>query len=290
VEVTVIPTKGYLQLESDGSFTYTPETNDPQNDTFTYSISSDAGTSNAVVTLNIMPVNITTGTVLTYKSSDIPALKGKDFAKAPKLYGLFPNNKKGNCKKIKNSTGTVFSGAWSKKYSLYDKKLIKNGYNKYFESGPSAPVPVKLKVKGKTAQKEKIDAEIQTVYLVPPVITEILDSKGHIITTENPATPGATITVKGKYFGMKAPKTSLETEPGKLLKCKVLKPYKYTDYKGKASASCMDPYSNTGESEIKITLPVKNITSGKAYPFILNNKTGIATDNVTHQLPAIYIK
>jgi hypothetical protein len=76
----------------------------------------------------------------------------------------------------------------------------------------------------------------------------------------------------------------------KLIKCKVIKTsLTIPDYNGKLGA--MNPVS--GFSKIKITIPVKNITSG-IYPIILNNKIGIATtpyinENDKGHLPEIEI-
>jgi hypothetical protein len=197
---------------------------------------------------------------------------------------VFENGKKGSFKKIKTSTGSVFSGAWGKKYTLYNKKAVKAGYKAYYDSnGPDKPQIIKVMVKGKTAAKAKIDEEIQKVQLVPPVITAILDASGNPMTE---ASAGATITIEGKYFGNKVPKVALEVN-GKLLKCKVDKAgLTYPDYKGKPSP--MNP--TTGESKIKVILPTKNLGAG-TYPIVLNNKIGIATTpgkNAT--LPEITIK
>jgi hypothetical protein len=139
-------------------------------------------------------------------------------------------------------------------------------------------------VKGKTADKLKIDEAIQKVQLVPPVITGILDSSGAPVAE---ASLGETITIVGRYFGDKAPKVALEVN-GKLVKCKVDKAgLSYTNYKGKPSA--MDPV--TGESSIKVILPTKKVPAGNVYPIVLNNKVGIATTaGLNGKLPVIGIK
>jgi hypothetical protein len=145
-------------------------------------------------------------------------------------------------------------------------------------------------VKGKTAAKAKIDDEIQKVQLIPPVITAILHSNGDAVTEDNPASLGETITIDGKYFGDKAPKVAIEVS-GKLLKCKVDKSgLSNTNYKGKPSA--MNP--ETGESSIKVILPLKGLSSG-TYPLILDNKIGIGTtpfvsDINKGHLPEINVK
>jgi len=289
VSVATNVTKGVLDLNSDGSFEYTPETGFSGITTFEYQINDGVNSSKAIVALNVIPVKIALGSVLTYNASDIPALKGKTFSKAPKLYGIFAQNgKKGTFKKIKTSTGSKFSGAWGKKFALYDKKLLKNGYKTYFDKNRPLSTKITVMVKGKTDDKLKIDTPLQSVQLVPPVITDIQNSAGQTISE---AKAGSTIVLIGKYFGNKAPKVALEVSPGKLSKCKVDKSgFKHQDYKGKPSAM----NAVTGESSIKIILPSKNLKPG-LYPIVLDNKTGIATtpyidQNNEGHLPMIKIK
>jgi len=280
------PPKG-LDFHSDGSFEYTPEDNFCGIVTFTYQI--DGTQSTAIVALNIAPVKVTLGSVVTYSASDVVDLNGENFAKAPKLYGVFANGKKGSFKKIKTSTGSEFSGAWGKKLTLYNKKAVKGGYKSYYDSnGPDAPAVITVKVKGKTAAKVKIDGIIQKVQLVPPVITEIQDGSGNTIAE---ASAGNTITIIGLYFGDKAPKVALEPiAGGKLVKCKVDKVgLSNMNYKGKSSA--MDPL--TGKSSVKVILPAgKKLPSG-IYSIVLDNKVGIATTSSEagkSTLPLIEIK
>jgi hypothetical protein len=123
-------------------------------------------------------------------------------------------------------------------------------------------------VKGKTKDKLTVDEKIRTVKLVPPVFLNFKDSKGNVITA---AGPGETVTVEGLYFGDRVPKISLLVD-GKLVKCKTdKKSFVYRNFKNKPSP--MDPES--GESMLNVILPL-NIPKG-AFPFILDNKIGIAT-------------
>jgi hypothetical protein len=283
--LTVPTVNGKVTLKADGSFEYEPKTNYSGVDTFEYSITDGTTTSAAIVALNVAPVKVTLGLVLKYTASDVAALGGETFAKAPKLYGVFANGKKGSFKKIKSSNGTDFSGAWGKKFTLYNKKAVKGGYKSYYDSnGPDTPAVIAVYAKGKTAAKQKIDSEIQKVQLVPPVITDIQDGSGNSITE---ASAGETITIVGKYFGDKAPKVALEVG-GKLLKCKVDKSgLSNTNYKGKPSA--MNP--ETGESSIKVILPTSKKLPAGTYPIVLDNKVGIATTAVENgTLPEITIK
>jgi hypothetical protein len=292
VDVTLSLSKpaanGQVTLNPNGSFEYTPNDNFADIDTFEYQITDGTTTSTAIVALNVAPVNITLGSVLTYTATDVRELEGEVFPKAPKLYGVFvENGKKGSFKKIKSSTGSVFSGAWNTKLTLYNKKAVKGGYKSYYDSnGPDTPAVITVMVKGKTDDGQKIDSEIQKIQIVPPVITAILHSNGDAIAEDNPASLGETITIEGKYFGDKAPKVALEVN-GKLAKCKVDKDgLSNTNYKGKPSA--MDPA--TGKSSIKVILPSKKVSEG-TYPIVLDNKVGIATTAVENgTLPVITIK
>jgi hypothetical protein len=281
VELDENVSHGTLTLDETGAFVYTPAEDYSGTDSFTYKIKDANNEIKGVVIINVAPVEITLGSILKYKSTDID-LKGDKLAKAPKLYGIFSNGKKGSLKKVKTSTPDKFSGVWGKKYTLYNKKALKGGIASYYNSkGPDKPETISIMVKGKTAGKVKVDTIVQKVQLVPPVITGLLDHAGNPVTE---VSAGSVITITGKYFGTKAPKVALEVN-GKLAKCKVVKTsLTIPDFKGKPGA--MNPA--TGYSEIKVILPVKNVTSG-TYPLILDNKIGIAaTPDGT--LPEITVK
>jgi VCBS repeat-containing protein len=289
VSVAEEPEHGKIELNDDGGFRYTPDSGYDGRDSFTYKINDTDPEKTAEVTLIVLPEKVTAGSVLTISDSMVKGLNGSSFAKAPKIYGMLANGKKASFKKVKTSTPAEFSGVWSKKVSLYDKKALKaSGYKSYFDSnGALKPMSVTVMVKGKTADKAKIDEKVMRVQLVPPVITEILDSAGNNAVEFS---AGSTITVKGKYFGTKVPKAALEIN-GKLVKCKIdTSSFIFSD-KIKNKPSPMD--SETGESQIKLTIP-GNIQKG-AYPLILDNKIGIATtpyidDNDNGALPLIIIK
>jgi hypothetical protein len=277
-----IPQHGTFTLNDDGSFTYEPEKSFFGIDSFSYSIGTFPNT--AKVILLVMPMKVTLGSILSVKASEIIEMKNSTFGKIPKLYGVV-GGKNGALKKIKDKfTPEEVFGAWGKKYSLYDKKILKSsGYSTYFENnGALTPIPIDLKVKTKLPDKTKVDASAKTIMLVPPVITAI--------TPAGELSPGASLTIEGKYFGDKLPKISLEIN-GKLLKCKVDKTsLKYTNYKGKPS--CMDP--ETGQSVVTVLLPSKKLEPG-TYPLVLDNKVGIATtpfidENNKGHLPVISIK
>jgi arylsulfatase A-like enzyme len=279
-------TNGKLTLNNDGTFTYTPNKDFTGLDRFVYQISGTTET--ASVYLKIMPqknIKISLGSLLEFKAEDIPNLGSDKFIKPPKLYGLY-QGKKMSLKKVKSSTTTLFKGIWSKKIRLYDKSVLKNGYKSYFEKhGSLKPQKISIALKGKTATKKNIDLTIKDVFLVPPVISSI---NGVSVTdpTQPAVSKGSLITIQGQYFGTKLPKVSIEVN-GKLLRCKVDKnSLSYKNNKGKLSA--MDPL--TGESSIKIVLPVKNLQKG-TYPIVLDNKIGIATTPGENAiLPEITIK
>ncbi|MCF6177198.1 MAG: hypothetical protein L3J71_15690, partial [Victivallaceae bacterium] len=98
------------------------------------------------------------------------------------------------------------------------------------------------------------------------------------------------IIIKGKYFGIKAPAVSLEYIDAKgavkFKRLKVQRVYHYADAKGNAQKGCMN--IETGESQIRIKIPDKNLNPGN-YSLVLDNKTGIALDARTGTLPIITI-
>jgi len=270
VSLKTPPANGTLTLEKDGSFSYISNKNFSGKDTFIYQLDGITPQNTAKVTLVISPFKITIGSTVHFNASEVTGLKGDSFAKPPKIYGLLWNNKKSSLRKIKSSTTKDFSGVWSKKTPLYDKKSLKTtGYEIFFKtSGALKPQNIKLFVKGKTISKTLIDEHIKTVRLVPPVFSAFKDGKGKTISS---AKPGASIIIEGAFFGEKTPKVGLRIN-GKLLKCKVdKKAFSFTNHKGKSSP--MDP--ETGNSQLKIILPV-DIPKG-TYPLIIDNKIGIAT-------------
>jgi hypothetical protein len=219
-----------------------------------------------------MPVKITRDSILSYKALDLVSeLGGEAFRKVPKLYGIFETGKKGSMKKVKTSTVAEFSGIWRKKFTLYDKKALKQGYKEYFKTSPLQQAKIVIMVKGETESRVKIDTPIQTVFLVPPVITRIEDINGNSISS---AFPGETIVIIGKYFGNRKPKVGFEVN-GKLCRCKIdKKSFIHTDSKGKMVIM----NGVTAESYFKVILPIKHLSPG-TYPLILNNGIGIATES-----------
>jgi hypothetical protein len=277
VSVKTNPLNGTLILNEDGSFTYTPNADFIDVDTFEYKI-NDSDIS-ALVSIVVQTLNITYGSILHFLAEDIPDFEGT-LIKAPKLYGIIEGGKKGAFKKIKSSTAEDFSGAWGKIFRLYDKKVLKA--TSYELTEPMKSKKIQVFIKGKTIDKQKVDKQICTAFLAPPVIDEILDASGNI--AEN-FKAGSIIAITGKYFGIKPPKVSLLVN-GKLLKCKVDKvSLKFTDFKGKPSS--MD--GNNGESFMRVILPAAEKLPGGTYSLILDNKIGVATKLSDGKTPTINI-
>jgi hypothetical protein len=263
-------TNGAISLSKDGAFNYTPKKDFSGVDTFTYKISGQPESNIAVVSILVIPYRVTLGSVVYIRPEIIQNFKEKVFTKMPKIYGKV-NNKNMGLKKAKAlSTEKCAAGAWSKKFPLYDKKAVKANYKSYFEkNGALKPLEIDVYVKLKTLDGAKLDQLVTKVQLTPPSFSEFVDSHGNAISE---AAVGATVGVKGFYFGDKAPKIFLLVND-KLLKCKVDKTsMKFTNIKSKPS--CMD--INSGESYISFIIPSKNLEKG-TYPVIINNKIGIAT-------------
>ena len=258
-------------------------------------------TSDMVITANFTAHSITNGNIVTVYAKDIPGL-GEYFTKSPKLYAeLTPIGKKlkrfslSKLTKISKETQSdFFQAIWKKSIPLFDTKELKSA-NKggmltslWLSHHKIADLPFHLIIKTKEFEK---DLGIKT--LAPPLVTEILNANG------SPLGPsinkGETITVKGLYFGQRAPKVSLEylDASGKIkrLKLKVLTPLEYDDSKGKSGNSCMNPL--TGESTIKLQVlkaskPLPDGYDG-GFDLIIDNKFGIAIDKSTARVPSIKI-
>ena len=132
-------------------------------------------------------------------------------------------------------------------------------------------------IKFKNKNGEKIESKAGTALLTSPLIKEI----------EGFSRPGATLTLRGKYFGNKPPKVYLFSSLGNdILKLKVLKNFEFKDFKGKPS--CMD--SASGKSSCQILMPGNSkLNIGTEYYLILDNKIGIALDS-DRKIPIIIIK
>ena len=292
---------GYLDLNEDGSFEYEPDEDFyGDSDWFTYYVDDGTEESEPVkVTLKVAQQNITLGSLISVSTSEIDNdSMDSQFTKAPKIYGVFGSGQKAALKKLPKDQNPMpadtAKGVWKKKYSLfYNTKDIKEyGYSGWFAWNTLKPIEVNLWMKYKTESKIPIEQTVKTVYLAPPRFEAFLDTQGNPVdlSTEG-VKPGSIVTIKGKFFGDRAPKVSFEmeteSESYKYIKLKVLKEPTFPDYKGTANSSYMN--IETGESLIKVAIPTKKIMPGETYPLIINNKIGVAAD-AEGNLPEIYIK
>jgi hypothetical protein len=242
------PEHGTVEFNTDGSFTYTPDADFLDTDSFTYMITDGFEDSNtASVSIKMVYQQITIGSSVTVTPEDIGV---KSFDKIPKIYGL-ANGKKAGLKKDKTSNASAAKGFWSKALRLYNKKAVKSGYANAI-NGKQKPLVVQLKVKGKIGGMKK-DVNAYKVTLVAPLITSY-------------EIKGTTINVKGYFFGSKAPKIAFEpVSGGKLAKCKVNK-----------AAYTFNPV--TGESKVSAVFRPEKL-QGHEFNLVLDNKVGIGVDS-----------
>jgi len=255
---------GQLKLNPNGSFEYTPKNGFSGNDSFSYYANDGKNDGNvATVTFHIFITKITLGMEVEVSTTDI-GYTGGTFDKAPKIYGTVNSGgkeRKATLKKVQSTATQTAHGIWSKKIPLYDKKAVKAGYAQVLNNKIQAQ-QVELKVTGKVNGEKVKDAAAIKVMLVPPTINSV-------------ATNDSSISVSGRYFGLKTPKIALEPiGGGKLLKLKV----------DKRSLNTNDPL----HCSVNATFKPAKVPSGRYY-LILDNKIGIGVDE-NNQLPIITIK
>jgi hypothetical protein len=255
------PQNGILVFNSDGSFTYTPNTGFIGTDQFTYSANNGQIDSNiATVTLSVgvSPMKkVTLGVTVEISTTDL-GHAGEKFDKSPKIFCSVNSGgkqKKAALKKVKMPAGEIAKGIWMKKISLYNKKSLKGGYSKVLNGTLVQEQKVQLKVKGSVNGTKYKELNAIEVLLVPPEISNVI------------VKPGA-LEISGKYFGIKAPKVALEPEKGgKLLKLKV----------DKKSLQADDPEN----CSVKVSFKAEKVPAGRYY-LILDNKIGIGVDSTNN--------
>jgi hypothetical protein len=218
----------------------------------------------ATVTIAVEYINLTLGMTIDILTEQVKGLdKDANFDKPPKIYGTV-NGKKAALKKVKLPSGKLAQGLWSKKIPIFNKKAVKSGYANAINDGKQKPVPVPLKLSGKSNGTKFKDSDSISILLVPPYIQTYIQD-------------GTTIKVEGLYFGSKAPLVLLEpVNGGKAVKQKVNK-----------KAYTFDP--DTGASSVSAEINTKKIQPG-TYNLIINNKIGIGVEKDTGNLPVIEIK
>ena len=206
---------------------------------------------------------------------------------------LSPQKQNGYFKQIKallKYTGSPSSATpeatasvlWKKKVRIYDQKVLVKGYKegKKLKVLDLEQKPLDMSLFCKTREAGTLyHLPIQEIYFfVAPTISEALNTDDSPITVVN---PGDQFKIKGDYFGSKVPKIWLEYigSRGSIrkVKCKVLTPYKYMDYRGELNRSVMEITS--GESELIIQLPSKwpGDWVPDNYDLVLSNGVGLST-------------
>jgi VCBS repeat-containing protein len=276
---------GSIELNKNGSFTYTPNNGFSGEDSFYYMITDGSLNSNKT-TVKILVENniISIGSKLTFKAENLQGLNGT-FIKNPQIYATLPFNKKANLKKASNAKlQQIAEAIWTKKICLYDKKNLKEmGYQEWFKNNIQNPLTCEMNLKYLTVDNDIANASAGTYLLVPPTFDYFTQNgkKTNSIIKDTP------FSVIGRFFGSKRPKISIiSNDTGKQKKLKIITPLEFEDYKGIPGKSCMN--IKNGFSQINLLIS-KKLPPGK-YLFILNNKIGIAVDPEKHLLPEIEIK
>lgn len=218
-----------------------------------------------------------------------------NFAKNPRFYSLYQRpygcTKKAtlrNCSKISTPLSSMML-EWTKRISLYDKSKWSRKATclQNIAAHPQSPLKTNLFITaadsfGKTAKD--FDTGIP-IYLVPPNIDGVYDIGGNSVTT---AGNSETITIKGIFFGTKAPQIFLEfpvyekdettLKSINLLRLKTSGTLKYKDARGSDKKSCME--TSTGASEITVKMPSewrKGWNHGDNHNIVIDNKVGRAS-------------
>ena len=239
---------------------------------------------------------VSLGSLITLAAADIPDMNMTTFTKRPKIYGTYYDIVKDRDVKLSTQVLTKVSSTmpaeevkaiWKKTVALYDKKLLKDAKKSgiltasWLDMNPwqNKSDDCNLYVKVATPGGDKVDLYVQSVLLSVPQITSVESSGGDVA---DGVSAGNQLTLKGKYFGGKAPRVYFEyilNGVVKQQKLKVLKPLKYSDGKGSPGKSCMDVESPTGESELHVQLPTtwwKSWSKGEYY-IVIDNKIGLST-------------
>ena len=239
---------------------------------------------------------VSLGSVIELAATDIPDMNMATFTKRPKIYGTYYDVVKDKDIKLSTQVLTKVNASmpvekvkaiWKKTVALYDKKLLKDAKKsgiltaKWLEMNPwqNKSDDCNLYAKVAIPSGDKVDLYVQSVLLSVPQITSVEIAGGDVA---DGVTAGNQLTLKGKYFGGKAPRVYFEyilNGVVKQQKVKVLKPLKYSDGKGSPGKSCMDVESPTGESELHVQLPTtwwKTWSKGEYY-IVIDNKIGLGT-------------
>jgi hypothetical protein len=131
----------------------------------------------------------------------------------------------------------------------------------WYNNAPPGTYTLVIKRKGKGAVPETIS----TAFAVKnPMATSVLPVTG---------IGGDEIVLQGWFFGSK-PKVWLQTVAGVKMKCRLQTPMKYSDWRGRAGKSCMEPGSGVSYVSIMLHKKLRQETAGMLY---IQNRTGIGS-------------
>jgi hypothetical protein len=159
---------------------------------------------------------------------------------------------------------------------LYDKKAYKQALKEdeptlqwlnSLKGGRMSDLPCVIYCRFKNSNGEKIEVPVRKSAVAVPVILDVKYDAG------------GNLSVSGQYFGMKPPKGYLEfRRDGRKyrFRLKVLKDFKFQDYKGRSGKSVMNLFSDTGDSFISYQIK-KNLLESlpDSFSLVIDNKNGI---------------
>lgn len=234
---------------------------------------------------------------IAYDAGSGPALT--EYMKKPSIYGYYQDYTTGKMKKVQYQILTKFvKGQPQKTVNVLNTKGTRlystKGLKEYRKSGKT--VAQFLAVPGNQADSLRIPLYCKTIienikidnrmfvdfYVVPPMVDTVSLPVGGADSVPL-LKPETEFKIIGYAFGQKAPKVYIEYKSGshvKKVNLKVLKPYPFTDAKGKLNASCTDPIS--GNSEITVLSPKKwpsNIVDQSLY-IVIESQDGLTVTPV----------
>ena len=266
---------GQLTLNSDGSFEYTASVDYVGSDSFSYKANDGQLNSNIVsVTITIDP-NMLPGVTEGMLFSN-----GDSSGKAVAIY-VDPVKGRSRTLRLKSVDSKLL---WNKAVTLYNKSDYRYSLHKgnptsnWIKANPIKQLACTIYPAGGDTPWH--------VGINPPELTSIERWDGSDFT--NGIHTNSVFVLKGRYFGSKVPRVTLEyIDAKKNVKQIRLKVDKnnllYANYKGKEGTSPMDP--ETGISELRVALPGKDFYAPECW-VVLVSKTGIASDVQTKTLPS----
>jgi hypothetical protein len=266
---------GQLSLNADGSFEYIADVGYVGSDSFSYKASDGQLDSNVVSVIITIDPNALPGVTegMLFSNGD----------SASKAIATYVDPVKGSSRTLRLK---LFNSQllWNKAVTLYNKSDYRYSLHKgnptanWIKANPIQQLECTIYEEGNDT--------LWKVGINPPELTSIERWDGSNFS--NGIHTNSVFVLKGKYFGSKVPRVTLEYIDSKLnvkqVRLKVDKnDLLYANYKGKEGTSPMDPL--TGISELRVALPGKDIKASKCW-VVLVSKTGIASDVKTKGLPS----